>query len=92
MPTRHPRIQVTVDPELALALRAATPYLPVGLSRARQLRELAIAGAGHVADAPMTEQRRRELLQELVDMFEHPETAGVDWDLLRDKRNAWPIR
>jgi hypothetical protein len=91
VPTRHPRIQVTEDPELTRALRSAAPHLPPGLSRARQVRELAIEGAHHLAGASHTEAERRVLLEQLADSFEHPETAGIDWDLLRDgKRRAWP--
>lgn len=93
MATSHRRIQVTEDPELARALRAAAPHLPAGLSRSRQVRELAIAGARHIADEPPTEERRRMLLASLAESFMKPETAGVDWDLLRDgKLRAWPIR
>ncbi len=92
MPTRHRRIQVTEDPELTRALREAAPHLPAGLSRSALVRELAIAGARHIADAPHTESERRALLERLAGRFEHPETAGIDWDLLRDgKRRAWPI-
>jgi hypothetical protein len=91
--TSHPRIQVTEDPELARALRAAAPHLPAGLSRSRQVRELAIAGARHIADEPPTEAQRRMLLEGLAESFMKPETAGIDWDLLRDgKLRAWPIR
>jgi hypothetical protein len=91
VPTRHPRIQVTEDPELSRALRAAAPHLPAGLSRSRQVRELAIAGARHLADTPMTERERGALLERLAESFDEPETAGIDWDLLRDgKRRAWP--
>jgi hypothetical protein len=90
MPTRHPRIQVTEDPELARALRSARRHLPPGLSRSRQVRELAIAGARHLAGTPLEEPERRALLERLAETFEHPETAGIDWDLLRDgKRRAW---
>lgn len=89
MPTRHRRIQVTEDPELASALRSAAPHLPSGLSRAGQVRELAIAGARQFADEPMTESRR-QALEELAGYFTHPETAPWDWDLLREsKRFAW---
>lgn len=92
VPTRHPRIQVTEDPELRRALRSAAPHLPSGLSRSRQVRELAIAGARHLAEAPMTESRRRLLLERLAKSFEAPETAGIDWELLRrGKLRAWPI-
>ena len=38
------------DPELTRALRSAAPHLPPGLSRSRQVRELAIAGARHITD------------------------------------------
>jgi hypothetical protein len=39
------------------------------------------------------EARRQELLKQLAETFEQPETAGIDWDLLREgKRRAWPIR
>jgi hypothetical protein len=91
VPTRHRRIQVTEDAELTRALRSAAPHLPPGLSRSRQVRELAIAGARHLAGVPHTEEERRALLERLARRFEHPDTAGIDWDLLRDgKRRAWP--
>jgi len=91
VPTRHPRIQVTEDPELARALRSAAPHLPPGLSRSRQVRELAIAGSRHLANGPVTEAERRVLLERLAESFQHPQTAGVDWDLMREgKRRAWP--
>ncbi len=93
MATSHPRIQVTEDPELSRALRAAAPHLPPGLSRSRQVRELAIAGARHIANEPPTEEQRTMLLEGLAETFMKPETAGIDWDLLRDgKPGAWPIR
>lgn len=92
VPTRHRRIQVTEDPELTRALSSAAPHLPAGLSRSRQVRELAIAGARHLAGSTHTENERRALLERLAESFEHPETAGIDWDLLRDgKRRAWPL-
>jgi hypothetical protein len=56
------------------------------------VRELAIAGARHLAEEPLSEERRRELLEDLAASFMKPETAGIDWDLLRDgKLRAWPI-
>ena len=90
--TSHPRIQVTEDPELARALRAAAPHLPPGLSRSRQVRELAIAGANHLAESPKSEAERRVLLERLAERFVKPETAGIDWGLLREgKLHAWPL-
>jgi hypothetical protein len=92
MATAHHRIQVTEDPELARALRSAAPHLPSGLSRSRQVRELAIAGARHLAEEPPSEEQRKVLLERLAERFMNPETAGIDWDLLRDgKLRAWPI-
>lgn len=92
MPTRHHRIQVTEDPELTAALRAAAPHLPTGLSRSRQVRQLAIAGARHLAAVPPDEAERRQLLEELARQFEEGDT-GLDWDALREsKRHAWPLR
>lgn len=44
MPTKHRRIAVTEDPELAEALRVASSELP-GLSGAALVRELALRGA-----------------------------------------------
>jgi ABC-type molybdenum transport system ATPase subunit/photorepair protein PhrA len=93
MPTDHPRIQVTEDRELRAALHAAAPHLPAGLPRSRQVRELAIVGARHLSGEEPDDARRQELLEELARSFEEPETAGVDWELLREgKRRAWPIR
>jgi hypothetical protein len=91
MATSHPRIQVTEDPELARALRSAAPHLPSGLSRSRQVRELAIAGARHIADEPPSKEKRQATLEKLAGYFDRPETAPWDRDLLRDvKRHAWP--
>lgn len=93
MPTQHHRIQVTEDRELAAALRAAAPHLPAGLPRSQQVRELAIAGARHLAAVPPDEAKRQELLEELAANFREPETAPWDWQALREgKRRAWPIR
>ncbi|HXR31938.1 MAG TPA: hypothetical protein VN752_12460 [Solirubrobacterales bacterium] len=93
MATRHHRIQVTEDPGLAAALRAAAPHLPAGLPLSQQVRELAIAGSRHLTGQPESEGRRQELLEQLAETFEQPESAGIDWDLLREgKRRAWPVR
>ena len=92
MPTRHSRIQVTEDPELARALRSAAPHLPSGLSRSRQVRELAIAGARHLTGSPKAGDERRAVLERLARSFDEPVTAGIDWDALREgKRRAWRI-
>jgi hypothetical protein len=93
VPTHHPRIQVTEDRELTAALRAAAPYLPSGLPRSQQVRELAIAGARHLSGESADDDKRQELLEQLAQSFDEPETAGIDWDLLREgKRRAWPVK
>jgi hypothetical protein len=84
---------VTEDPELRRALRAAGPHLRPGLPRSQQVRELAIVGARHIAEEPLSEQRRQELVERLTSYFEHPETAPWDWDVMGEgKRLAWPVR
>lgn len=93
MPTKHSRIQVTEDRDLAAALRTAAPHLPAGLPRSRQVRELAIAGARLLSGEPLEEGRRQELLEQLAQSFEEPAAAGIDWDLLREgKHRAWPVQ
>ena len=52
MASVHPRVQVTVDPELAAAMNAVDPHPS---SRSRLIRDLAIRGAEAERDA-----RRRE--------------------------------
>ena len=90
VPTAHRRIQVTEDPELAHALRSAAPFLPRGLSRAAQVRELALAGARQLAERDLGGADRAELLSRLADRFRKPASAGIDWDALREgKRRAW---
>jgi hypothetical protein len=56
------------------------------------VRELAIAGANHLAEGPKSEAERRVLLERLAERFMKPETAGINWDLLREgKLRAWPL-
>jgi len=85
------RIQVTEDPELARALRLAAPLLASGLSRAGQVRELAITGVRRLAGSDAGGADRAALLRRLADRFRDPADAGIDCDALRDgKRRAWP--
>jgi hypothetical protein len=53
MPSSHPRVQVTVDPELAAAMAAVDPR---PTSRSRLIRDLAIRGA----EAERDERERRD--------------------------------
>jgi len=82
---------VTKDPELARALRSAAPFLSGGLSRAGQVRALAITGARQLAESNAGGADQAALLRRLADRFRDPAGAGIDWDSLRDgKRRAWP--
>jgi metal-responsive CopG/Arc/MetJ family transcriptional regulator len=53
MATKHPRVQVTVDPELAEAMAAVDVHPK---SRSRLIRDLAVRGA----EAEVEEMQRRE--------------------------------
>lgn len=61
MPTQSPRVQVTVDRELADALEDVGR--DPGVSRSRQIRDLALRGARAEADH---RTRRREAIQFLL--------------------------
>lgn len=90
VPTAYRRIQVTEDPDLSRALRSAAPFLPSGLSRAGQVRELALAGALQLAERDGRSADRAAGLSRLADRFRDPASAGIDWDALREgKRRAW---
>ena len=52
VPSSHPRVQVTVDPELAAAMDAVDPH---PASRSRLIRDLALRGA----EAERDERNRR---------------------------------
>lgn len=91
VPTKHRRIQVTEDPELGRALRSAAPFFPSGLSRAGQVRELALVGAIRLTERAAGGMDRAAALRRLADDFTDPAHAGIDWDALREgKRRAWP--
>jgi hypothetical protein len=68
MPSSHPRVQVTVDPELAAAMAAVDPH---PASRSRLIRDLAIRGAEAERDA---RARRHEATEYLLSI------AGGDID------------
>jgi hypothetical protein len=78
MPTRHPRIPVIEDPELARALERAGPLLPAR-SKPALLRALALRGAQQVIGE---EDRRRQLLERVADWSTDPE--GLDWQAVRE--------
>lgn len=59
MATKHPRVQVTIDPTLAEAMAAVEPHPK---SRSRLIRDLALRGA-EVAEE---DRRRREEAKEFL--------------------------
>ncbi len=62
MPTKHPRINVTKDTELAAAIARARPLLN-GAPEATIVHDLAIRGAKALAD---DERARLEAMEELI--------------------------
>ena len=70
MPSSHPRVQVTVDPELAAAMAAVDPH---PTSRSRLIRDLAIRGAQAERDA---NERRRDATDYLLSIA----NGGTDYD------------
>jgi hypothetical protein len=59
MASTHPRVQVTVDPELAAAMEAVDPHPQ---SRSRLIRDLAIRGAEAERDARAQRAHARDYL------------------------------
>ena len=64
MATKHPRVQVTVDPELAEAM-AAVDARPK--SRSRLIRDLALRGAEAAAEERRKEDEAIEFLCKVAD-------------------------
>ena len=78
MPTRHPRIPVIEDPELARALERARPLVDAR-SKPALLRALALRGAELVVGE---EARRRQLPERVAGWSTDPE--GVDREAVRE--------
>lgn len=70
MATKHPRVQVTVDPELAEAMAAVEPQPK---SRSRLIRDLALKGAEVAAE----EQRKHE---EAIEFICKVADGEIDYD------------
>ena len=58
VPTKHPRIALTRDPEIDAALKAAAPVLGPSKPAATLARELVLRGAKAVLDDPNAELDR----------------------------------
>jgi hypothetical protein len=77
VPTQHPRIPVTNDPELAEALARVEHYFP-DAPTARIVRELALRGA----EAIEREQHERgDAIERLIALFTEPNDS-IDVDVL----------
>lgn len=70
MATKHPRVQVTVDPELGEAMAAVEPHPS---SRSRLLRDLALRGAEVVGE----ERRKRD---EAIEFLCKVADGEIDYD------------
>jgi metal-responsive CopG/Arc/MetJ family transcriptional regulator len=76
MPTPHPRIQVTVDGELAEALDAVDPHPH---SRSRLIRDLALRGAAAArAEREHQESSRAFLLSVVRGETDYDPAAAAD--------------
>lgn len=74
MATPHPRIQVTVDAELAEALRRIDPH---PRSHSRLVRDLALRGAAQIEDERAAQQAACELLLAVADGDERYDLGTV---------------
>ena len=84
MPTRHQRIAVTNDPELAEALARVQRYFP-GRPVAAVVHDLAVKGAAAVAEE---EARREAAIERLIEWSTSDD--GLDWEALtRVRDTAW---
>jgi hypothetical protein len=81
MATKHPRVQVTVDPELAEAMAAVEPR---PASRSRLLRDLALRGAEAALEERLNQERAKEFFFKVA-------TGEIDLDLT-GAREAWEER
>ncbi len=67
MPTSHPRVQVTLDPEFASAVERAGAHLDSSHGRAGLIRTLALRGAEEVSRRAETETAARaQAIEELL--------------------------
>lgn len=67
MPTSHPRVQVTLDPEFASAVDRAGAHLESPHGRAGLIRSLALRGAEEISRQAESEtQARAQAIDELL--------------------------
>lgn len=86
MPTQLPRVQVTVDAELAGALERARSHVSTGHGRAGLIRELALRGARMVEQDAA---RRRQEIERFIARSTARE-PGFDLDVAKNvDRLGW---
>lgn len=84
MPTKHRRIALLEDEELAASLAEVAPFADPGTSKARLVRDLAIRGA----EVVLEEKRgRREALERLAEWSTTP--GAMDREALLAARESW---
>lgn len=67
MPTSHPRVQVTLDPEFARAVDRAGAHLESAQGRAGLIRALALRGAEEISrQAEGETEARAQAIEELL--------------------------
>ena len=67
MPTSHPRVQVTLDPEFARAVDRAGAHLEIPRGRAGLIRTLALRGAEEVSrQAGCETEAQSQAIKELL--------------------------
>ena len=88
MPTRHDRIAVTKDPELAAALDSVAALVPPASKPATLVHDLAVRGAEALLEQHRADPEGIEWLIEQTTA----EDLGIDPDVLADiDRLAWRI-
>jgi hypothetical protein len=89
VPTKHERIAVTKDEELAEALDRVAGLVPADVPQSKLVHDLAVRGAESLRDE---QERRRELLDEFADRLA---SGDPPWDpavLARVDELAWRMR
>jgi hypothetical protein len=77
VPTTHPRIQITLDPEFADAVERAATHLDCSRGRAGMIRELALRGAEEISlQAERKSRAEAEALEGLL-AFDFSELSDV---------------
>jgi len=85
MASRHPRIQVSRDPDLERAIKRGRTALGSSAPASRVVRELALRGAEAFEQDEAATQRAADFAVSVAD-----ETSGFDFEALKTARDrAW---